>query len=231
MELTLSSALSPGGFVGHLAYILLILSMLMRRMAWLRILVIASALVGIAYSVIWLSDPVSSFWETLLVAVNVVQLAITWRQNSSARFSREDLAFANRRLRGLSPGEQRRVLDAGRWENLPAGTVLTTEGQEVSDLFFLSDGEADVRYEGRELARCGPGTYIGEMSFVGGGPASATVTTVRPSRIWRISRETLAMFDQKHPTWLAVLEAGISRDMRRKILDHNRILMVGSEGA
>lgn len=203
MELTFSSALSLGGLIGHLAYILLILSMMMRRMFWLRILVIASALVGIAYSVFWLKDPVSSFWETLLVTVNVVQLLITWRQNSLAQFSDEERSFAKRRLRGLPTGEQRRVIDSGRWQDIDPGTVLTVEGEKASDLFYLSHGEAEVRLEGTELALCGPGTYFGEMSFVGGGTASATVRTTSPSRVWRISRETLSYFDQKHPAWLA----------------------------
>jgi len=50
VELTLESAFSTGGLVGHFAYMLLVLSMVMRRMIWLRILVILSALVAIAYA-------------------------------------------------------------------------------------------------------------------------------------------------------------------------------------
>ena len=60
MELTLESAFSTGGLVGHFAYMLLVISMLMRRMIWLRIFVILSALVAIALmaSVQWTSaDP------------------------------------------------------------------------------------------------------------------------------------------------------------------------------
>lgn len=74
MELTLSSAFSPGAMVGHLAYLLLVASMLMRTLFALRLLVIASALVAIAYAAIWLNDPVSSFWEALLVVVNILQI-------------------------------------------------------------------------------------------------------------------------------------------------------------
>jgi hypothetical protein len=224
MELTLTSAFSTGGLVGHLAYILLILSMIMRRMVWLRILVIASASVGIAYSFFWLKDPVSSFWETLLVAVNVTQLLITWRQNSLAKFSGEEISFAKTRLRGLQPGEQRRVIDAGHWQDVECGTILTKEGEEPTNLYYLSDGEAEVSLDGSILANCGPGTYIGEMSLVGSETASATVKTTSPARIWCISRDKLSYFERKQPTWLAVLEAGISRDMRKKLLVQNSSL-------
>ena len=62
MELTLESAFSPGGLVGHLGNILLVISMLMRRMVWLRILVILSATATIIYSIYWVVDPVAVIW-------------------------------------------------------------------------------------------------------------------------------------------------------------------------
>lgn len=222
MELTWASAFSTGGLIGHFANVLLIASMLMRQMVWLRILVIASALVGILYSVVWLNDPVSSFWETLLVLVNVVQLGLTWRENRAAQFSAREADFAKRRLRGLAPGAQRKLLDRGRWQTLEAGTAMTVQGDAPVDLFFISGGAAEVSVDGLVIAECGAGAYVGEMSLIGDAPASASVTATEQSEVWRISRQTLAEFDRDHPTWLAVIEAGIARDMRDKIMTQNQ---------
>ena len=219
MDLTFSSAFSTGGMVGHLAYFLLITSMLMRRMVWLRIL-------AIAYAVVWLRDPVSSFWETLLVIVNVIQLLITWRQNSLAQFTPAEAEFAESRLRGLDRREQRKVLDAGTWQDMEPGTVLTVEGEEPGFLHYIADGEVEISRTGSPLARCGAHTYVGEMSLIGGRNASATATVTAPSRIWQISREAIAALDRKHPTWYAVIEAGISRDLREKILAQNEAILV-----
>ena len=221
MELTLDSAFSTGGLVGHFAYVLLIASMLMRQMVWLRLLVIASALVGILYSIVWLNDPVSSFWETLLVTVNVIQLAITWRQNSTAQFSARELSFVKQRLRGLVPGEQRRLLNEGKWKAVKAGETLIVEQSLPNDLIYIAQGSARITIEGHPIAECGAGMYVGEMSLVGDAPASATVTAQSDMEIWRISRDTLARFDRDRPTWLAVIEAGIARDMRRKLVGLN----------
>ena len=60
MELTLASAFSQEGLLGHAAYVLLVLSMLMRTLLWLRLLVIASAILGISYAAFILGDPVST---------------------------------------------------------------------------------------------------------------------------------------------------------------------------
>ncbi len=221
MELSFASAFSTGGLVGHFAYVLLILSMMMRQMVWLRIFVIASALVGIAYSIIWLRDPVSSFWETLLVTVNVVQLLITWRQNTRARFTLIERAFADRRLRGLPTGEQRRILDLGEWSHLPAGTVLATQGERPDKLTYIAEGWADILIADQIIAECGPGTYVGEMSIIGDRPASATARLREESLVWRLPTERLSELDEKQPTWLAVIEAGIARDMRGKLVAAN----------
>jgi len=73
MELTLESAFSTGGMVGNASYILLIASMLMRDMFWLRLLAIFSGIVGVCHDAIWLTDPVSTFWESLFTLINLVQ--------------------------------------------------------------------------------------------------------------------------------------------------------------
>lgn len=70
MELTLESALSLGGLLGNLSYILLIASMSMRNMLWLRGLVILSGLTGVSYDFFWLHDPVGTFWESGFTLIN-----------------------------------------------------------------------------------------------------------------------------------------------------------------
>ena len=71
MELTLESALSPAGLLGHAAYILTVIAMLMRSMVWLRVLYLASSIVGIVYVGVWVHDPVGVFWRIVLIGVNV----------------------------------------------------------------------------------------------------------------------------------------------------------------
>jgi hypothetical protein len=133
MDLTLASALSQEGLLGHAAYVLLVLSMLMRTLFWLRLLVIASAILGISYSVLILNDPVSAFWETCLVLVNIAQLVLSNWRNLRARFTPEELAFIMRHLPGLSRGEARALLDAGAWYDAMA-LACTIWG--LSPLFY-----------------------------------------------------------------------------------------------
>src|SRR5262245_51584217 len=76
--------------VGNLTYVLLIISMLMTRMFWLRVFAIAAGVVGAVYTWFWLNDLISTTWELIFVSVNVVQLAIVGYRNAVMTFSPEE---------------------------------------------------------------------------------------------------------------------------------------------
>jgi CRP-like cAMP-binding protein len=222
MELTLESAFSTGGLVGHTSYLLLVISMLMRTMFWLRIFVIASALVAITYDAVWLKDPIGVFWETTLLIVSLVQNTLLWRENRVARFSPEERFFLDTRLRGMAEGEARRLIDAGAWADLSDGEVLTVEGQPPTHLSFVASGRIGIHVDGRRVAECGPGAFVGEMSLVDEGTASATARVEDAARIWRIPVARLESLRQSRPEQTAALDASIARDIRGKLVALNR---------
>jgi hypothetical protein len=218
LELTLESALSPEAMVGHLSYILLVVSMLSRRMVVLRIVVVASALAGMIYDIFILNDPVGAFWELLLAAVNVVQLARIWREDRVAEFSAEDRLLADD-LPGLSPGRKRRLLDAGTWVDLPVGRVLTVAGERPEAVYFLTAGSAEVRRAGVAIARCGPGDFVGELALIEeGATASADVVVARTARAWRLPYARIGRLEQTQPEAFGALNTAIARGMRAKIV-------------
>jgi hypothetical protein len=225
MELTLESALSPQGLFGHTSYILLVISMMMRRMVWLRILVILSAIVGITYASVVLSDPVGTFWETLLVLVNIVQLTITWHQNRSARFTDEERVFMDGHLPNLSMAQRRKLLNQGLWVSGEKDSPLTEEGVPVSHLYYLADGQALVSSGGHAVAVCEPGTFIGEMTAMHGDPANGTVKLIRDSRYWAIDAQRLRDLVSKDPEIGTALESSFARNMRDKLVRSNRFIL------
>ncbi|MAZ15216.1 Crp/Fnr family transcriptional regulator [Oricola sp.] len=225
MELTLESAFSTGGLVGHASYLLLVLSMMMRGMTLLRILVILSAFMSILYDTVWLKDPVGVFWESMLVLVNIVQLAITWQQNRSARFSDEEKVFMEGHLPDLSMSQRRKLLNQGIWITGEEETDLTTEGKPVDHLVYLATGQALV-YSGKHpVAVCDPGSFIGEMTVMNGEPANGTVRLKTTSRYWAIEAGRLRELLKKEPEIKNALEGGFSRNMRDKLVRSNKFIL------
>lgn len=224
--MTLEDLLGPAflseGYVGHLSYLLLVISMMMRNMAALRLFVIASALTGIAYDLVWLRNPVGVFWEGLLLLVTLVQLIRLWHRDRRARFTDDEARMIAAWFKGASAGQHRLLLDMGRWENLPEGTILTREGERPDFLCFLSEGVARVEIDSQLVAEVGPGHFIGEMSLLDENRASASTHLAGPARLWRIERDKVERLRDTGSALWPVLEAAITLDMRAKIIAGNR---------
>mgnify|MGYP000215173177 CR=1 FL=1 len=224
MEFTFESALSPQGLLGHLAYVVLIASMLMRTLLWLRVLVITSALLGIVYSSLILHDPVSTFWETLLVLVNILQILRSHWRTLRARFTSEEEALRKLHLDGLSRGEARTILDTGAWVSLPEGSVLSVEAEAVEYLHYIATGATDVVVGGQKVAECTVGHFVGEMTVVDGLPSTATVVVTSPTAlVWRVEASALRRKLDQNDLIARTLDAAFARNYRDKLARMNRL--------
>jgi CRP-like cAMP-binding protein len=82
-----------------------------------------------------------------------------------------------------SKSDLRRIAKLATERRVPAGTVLMREGEAADGFFVIAEGLASVTANGHELASAGPGTTVGEMALLDGGPRAATVTAVLPTRL------------------------------------------------
>ncbi len=60
--------------------------------------------------------------------------------------------------------------------NLPAGSVLTRQGDVGSQLFVIVGGTASVTRDDQLVATVGKGDFVGELAVLGRTPRNATVT-------------------------------------------------------
>jgi len=225
MELTLDSAFSTGGLVGHLSYILLIVSMLMRNINHLRILVIASAITAICYDWFWLRDPVGVFWESILLLVSLAMLCIEYFQNLNARFTEEETKFIIEHLPDLAHSSARKLLDAGNWINEEQGVHLVYEKAEANHLYYISAGTVNIHKNGKSITSCDAGNFIGEMSVQSGERAIATATVSKKARLWSIRKSILNEIIGNDKEIASALEASFSRNYRVKFENTNQALM------
>jgi CRP-like cAMP-binding protein len=223
--MTLDSAFSPAAFVGHAGYILLVLSMLMTQMLWLRIIAIGAGILQAIYYGVFLHDPVGTFWETIFTLTNVAQLAIIAYRNRTARFTADERAFYDTAVPTLEAADARKLLAAGRWVTAEPGTVLTREGEEAPVLAFLVSGEVDVAINGKKVGDCGPGSFVGEISVSSKMPASATATVRTPARYLGFDRAFVIQTLDKHGEIGNALELAFRHGLRDKLLRTNVAMM------
>ncbi len=178
MELTYESLITDGNLVGNLSYILLILSMAMRDIFWLRLFAILAGLAGAAFAFFWLNNPVGTFWELLFTLVNVVQWLWLLYERRMQELTPEQARIKKEIFPLLSIADFRKLLDNAEEMVFLLGDELLKEGSKVPYVFLVLQGEAEVTIDGSRVSTCNEKDFVGEIGFLNGLPASATVTAV-----------------------------------------------------
>lgn len=67
--------------------------------------------------------------------------------------------------------------------DLPAGKVLTRQGERGEEFFVIVDGRVRVERDGKLLAVLGSAEFIGEIALIDEGPRTATATCETDCRL------------------------------------------------
>jgi CRP-like cAMP-binding protein len=96
--------------------------------------------------------------------------------------------------------------------DVPAGYELMREGASGREMFVIGTGGVVVERGGREIARMGPGSVVGEMALLSEGTRTATVTTTEPSTLFVLAhREFHSLMDQSTAVRDCVMNAMAER--------------------
>jgi hypothetical protein len=140
-----------------------------------------------------------------------------------AHLSAEEEKMLRGPLAGLGRGDARRFLDQGLWMEGRAGDTLTREGDKVTHLYWLAEGEAEVVANGAVVGRCGQGQLIGEATILSPDPATATVRLTRDARFWCAPAKALSAFLAAQPHTRHALEHGFTLSLKDKLDAMNKL--------
>ncbi len=91
----------------------------------------------------------------------------------------------------LSQRQLKRLSRLFQERRFAAGKPVVKQGEMSGIRFFvISDGEASVTVDGREVTRLGPGDHFGELALINQQVRSATVTAETP-----LTCQTIAFWD------------------------------------
>lgn len=211
--------------MGHLHYLLLVIAMLPSRLVRVRIGVALAAVVGMLGSGVFTFQPAALFWNGLLLLVNLVLLLQFMRSNAAVRFTADEEPMLEALLRGLPRARARHFLDQGFWLTGQPGEPLIREGEPVTHLFYIAEGEARVTSGGKQVGRCGPGDLVGEVTVLSGERASASVTLAHASRMWCAPAQTLRLYLDAHHDVRHAVELSFAAALRHKLQEMNRAVV------
>ena len=131
-------------------------------------------------------------------------------------------------MAGLAYEDRALLGNYGEFLPVQPGQHLIVEGNPQDSLYFIISGVLHVQTEvdGRMvlITRIEAGETLGEVNVFDPANASASVTAMEFSQIWRASREDIEAFVAAYPNAGATLLAGIIRCMSRRIRHMNERL-------
>ncbi len=210
--------------VGNASYVLLIASMAMRDMFWLRVLAIFSGIAGIAYDVIWLSDPVGTFWESAFTITNLVQWFFLIREDRKLRLTLAEEVLYQEIFSSLSRKECKMLLMHSARLDLKKGDMFIEKGQIMRSLYIVLSGKVAVVIDDQQVSTCTKGDLLGEMSFLSGKPATASTIMASHGQLLKIGHNHLANLIEQSGDLGNAVNALISKDLVRKLDRSNDLL-------
>jgi CRP-like cAMP-binding protein len=94
---------------------------------------------------------------------------------------------------------------------------MATQGEALHDLKLIYNGEVVVEQDGNEVVHSRDGTLVGEMSFIQGGNATATVRALRPTRYVSWPKEEIRKLLKRNPTMDLAMQTVFSVDLMHKL--------------
>jgi|SRR5579862_1782596 len=124
---------------------------------------------------------------------------------------------------GMSPEQVRVLADCGKEEAFASGSVLVTREDEEFDLLIVLEGKVEICTTMDDmLYRLGPGSLIGEVSFLDHKPRSAKAVACLDSRTIRFPASLLEDLEDTRPDIVAKLLRNIGGVLCQKLRSTTR---------
>ena len=185
----------------------------------LRSLAIIAGLVGIGYNYLIPVGPLwlPIFWLSVFISINTVRIVGIVLDRRSIAFNDEEAELLGTVFQNFSPVEFMKLMRIGEWRDAETGEQLAAQGDMLGGLKLLFNGEVVVERDGAEVGRARDGAMIGEISFIQGGAATATVVATKPCRYVAWSGEELQKLLHRNPGMDIAMKHVFSLDMMRKL--------------
>jgi CRP-like cAMP-binding protein len=223
---------SVNNIPGHISYVLIAISYWLTDIYWLRVVAILGLAMEILYFTFSGGDLRAGIgWDLVFIAINAYQLYRLIQERRSLRLPEAERDLLRSVFTGLEDAQIARLLLAGEFSDLQPGAVLTTENKALEKIFFICTGSASVTIGGREISSLGKGNFVGEVAFLTGQPATATVVAQSDVRALVFEKGRLNLFFNNETEVAGLIYQLLGRELAHKMKVSNSLLSAGSATA
>ena len=201
----------------HLGSLFSVIAVAMRGQLPLRVVLLFSYILFILDNTLGTQQPEWPYlvWNVLFLAINLYVLFELVLDRTTFGLSHEEKEVFGS-LISLSPGEFRRLSRLASWHIARDTTPITVEGVVPASLYYVYHGDIEVVKGGRSIS-VGTGSFIGEIAFLRGTPASASVALEPGTRYMEWQVESLRRHLARHNALRISFNRMLSDDLALKL--------------
>ena len=210
--------------VGHLSNALYTIGSGFRNIMYLRAAFILGAITEIIYYSLVSSSPLWTpiLWAIALILINIYQVLRILYEKQFFRLTPDERKVFNMIGMKMDVVNFKKLMRAGQWEVIPEDTEIITEREATERLFFLVEGEAEVKMQGRNITNIRKGNFIGEMSFLSGEMPSAGISLAAHSKVLSWEKGKLRLLLDKNKELSHEIHSLFSNDLILKLISQSK---------
>ncbi len=116
---------------------------------------------------------------------------------------------------GLTKKELGVLADLAKEFRFTDGTAIVSEGETSARFYLITDGQVQVKVNGRTRVTLGPGDYFGELAVIDNGPRSATCIAQGPVTTLSLASFSLRPVLKQNPDVTFKLLVKVTERLRR----------------
>ena len=199
----------------NLGYLLMLIALMVRDILWLRSILISGQLALAVVNIMTDNDFVA-FWMSVFVIINTVQVIRILRERRQIEIPSDLIDLYEEVFPVMTRREFLYFWQTGTIHNAH-NDLLTEEGECQKMLSLILSGTVSVVRDKHEIAELTRGSFIAEMSFLSGDPASADVIAKGEVQYISWAQEKLRRLKQLNPQLLIKIQSVLGKDLADKV--------------
>jgi len=209
--------------VGHLAFLIMAFSFLVKDMLLLRSFSILASICAISFNYLFPVEPmwVTIYWHCSFITLNFYHIGLIIYEKFYLILKGKERDLYESLKCDISPLEFKKMLKLGDWKNSDLNEILIKEGEFVKNLILIHVGKVSISVNNNFIVELGPGHFIGEMSFLSNKKASATVITPNNVEYFVWNQNELRKHLVRNPGLLLSFQSLISKQVIESLTNNN----------
>jgi hypothetical protein len=207
---------------GHMAYSLILLSFLVRKILWLRTLSIAAGIFSICYNYTISSTPLWTpiQWNLVFMATNLYQIYSIFKEKQDITFEGYEKVIFENVFHGFLPYQFKKIINLAHINGCRKDQQIIKQEDLLEELYLIIKGSLSIEVNDQFIIDLNEGNFVGDMSFITGESTRANVFSNSDEvRILSWNIKELKNLLAKEPELNSLFTATLGRQLITQLMD------------